>query len=273
MSGIFQSSKNDPIGYKTGAEARLAIREGSWRGPTAGMAPGFVQANLVILPEAYAFDFARFCFRNPKPCPLLDITEPGSPHPDSRWTKDADLRTDVPGYRLYENGELKAELPDLVKLWRSDFVSFLLGCSFTFEQALIAEGIPVRHQECGCNVPMYRTNISCQPAGIFRGPVVVSMRPIPGNLVAKAVSVTGGYPAVHGEPLYIGDAAGLGIEDLQHPDYGDPVPMYAHEVPVFWACGVTPQAVAQAAKIPLMITHSPGHMFITDRLNTELSKA
>jgi uncharacterized protein YcsI (UPF0317 family) len=242
-----------------------------WRKPTAGLAPGYVQANLVILPQEHAFDFLRFCFLNPKACPLLDVSEAGSPAASSYWAEGSDLRTDLPKYRVYQHGELVAEPTHLLDLWRDDFIGFLIGCSFTFEQALIHEGIPVRHQECGCNVPMYRTNIQTRPAGIFQGPVVVSMRPMPGLLVPKAVRVTERYPSVHGAPLAVGDPAGIGIADLQKPDYGDPVPIRPGEVPVFWACGVTPQSVAQAAKVPLMITHAPGHMFVTDRLNVELA--
>lgn len=257
----------------------MAIRAGQWTGPTAGLAPGYTQANLVILPQADAFDFLRFCVRNPKPCPVLDVTDPSSPHPDPGWARDADLRTDVPRYRVYERGELIDEPTDLLSWWRDDpftslsasLVAFLLGCSFTFERALIAAGVPVRHLECGCNVPMYRTTRPCRPAGQFHGPLVVTMRPIPAHLVARAVQVTSRYPSVHGAPVHVGDPGALGIEDLAQPDYGDPVPVEAGEVPVFWACGVTPQAVALASRVPLMITHAPGHMFVTDRLDEELA--
>jgi len=256
---------------KTGAAARFAIRTGAWTGPTAGLAPGYTQANLVILPQAHAFDFLRFCVRNPKPCPVLDVTDPGSPHPDPHWAQEADLRTDLPRYRVYREGELVAEPTDITDQWQPDLVAFLLGCSFTFERAMVAAGLPVRHLECGCNVPMFRTNRPCRPAGIFRGPLVVTMRPIPADQVARAVQVTARYPSVHGAPVHIGDPAALGIQDLSQPDYGDPVPIRPGEVPVFWACGVTPQAVAQAARIPWMITHAPGHMFITDRRDEELA--
>lgn len=259
--------------YLTGIAARYAIRSGVWKDPTAGLAPGYVQANLVILPQVYAFDFLRFCIRNPKPCPVLDVTSQGSPYPGSHWAKDADLRTDLPRYWVYEQGKVVDELSDITSQWRTDCVAFLLGCSFTFERAMVSAGLPVRHLECGCNVPMYRTNRPCQSVGIFQGPLVVSMRPMPGHLVAQAVQVTARYPAVHGAPVHVGHPAGLGIADLSQPDYGDPVPVYANEVPVFWACGVTPQAVAQAIQLPWMITHAPGHMFITDRLDTELAIA
>jgi uncharacterized protein YcsI (UPF0317 family) len=261
----------EKILFKTSKETRMTIREGDWKHPTAGLAKGYVQANLVILPEIHAFDFLRFCFRNPKPCPLLDVTDPGNPHPDPIWGEDIDLRTDIPFYRLYDRGRVVDGLVDIKSLWKKDLVSFLLGCSFTFEESLEKENIPIRHIECGCNVPMYRTNIQCQPTGIFSGPMVVSMRPVPGNLVTKAVLITSRYPAVHGAPVYIGNPEGLGITEISKPDYGDPVPINANEVPVFWACGVTPQAVALASKIPWMITHSPGYMLITDRLNSSLA--
>lgn len=258
--------------YPDGAAARQAIRAGMLRRPTAGIAPGYVQANLVVLPDALARDFLRFCQLNPKACPVLDVTRKGSPHPDSRWASAADLRSDLPRYRVYRAGELVDEPENLFALWQDDFVSFLLGCSFTFEQALLESGISIRHIELGRNVPMYRTKLLCEPAGIFAGPLVVSMRPIPDNLVERAIAVTARYPAVHGAPVHVGDPSYLGIEDINHPDYGDAVPVYPGETPVFWACGVTPQAAAQASRVPLMITHAPGHMFITDRLNVEMGE-
>lgn len=254
------------------AAARAAIRAGTWRAPTAGLAAGYVQANLVILPPAQAFDFLRFCVANPKACPVLDVTAPGDTAPGVEWGAGADLRTDLPAYRVYRNGALAEQPTDLFGLWQADFVSFLIGCSFTFEQALIEAGIPVRHIQCGCNVPMYRTNRACKPAGIFAGPLVVSMRPIPDAQVDLAVAVTRRFPAVHGGPVQVGDPAALGIHRLDMPDFGDAVPVYPGETPVFWACGVTPQAVALAARVPLMITHAPGHMFLTDRLNADLAE-
>jgi uncharacterized protein YcsI (UPF0317 family) len=258
--------------FLTGSQARSAIRSRQWNRPTAGMAPGYVQANLVILPRQAAYDFLLFCQRNPKACPLLEVTDPGSYRVGAQWGEEIDLRTDVPRYRVYRDGQMVSEVDRLVDLWQDDFVSFLIGCSFTFEQALGEAGIPIRHQECGCNVPMYRTKLACRPAGIFHGPTVVSMRPIPASLVPLAVTVTARYPGVHGAPLHIGDPAGLGIADLAHPDYGDPVPIHPGELPVFWACGVTPQAAAVEARIPLMITHAPGHMLVTDRLNSDLAE-
>jgi len=240
---------------------RAVIRSGEWDGPTAALAPGYTQANLVVLPRADAFDFLRFCALNPRPCPVLEVCEPGSPEPV--WTAPgADLRVDLPRYRIYRDGELADEVISVE--WREDLVGFLLGCSFTFERALLAAGLPVRHIEQGVNVPMYRTNRDCHPAGRFAGPLVVSMRPMTPEQAIRATQITTRYPAVHGAPVHVGDAARLGIEDLARPDYGDPVEIRPGELPVFWACGVTPQAVAAASRPELMITHAPGHMFITD---------
>lgn len=249
---------------------RQQIREGKWRRPTAGLAPGFVQTNLVILPHDLAFDFLLFAQRNPKPCPVIEVTDVGSSEPKVS-APGADLRTDVPRYCIYQDGTLREEVTDLRSVWRDDLVSFLLGCSFTFESALLQAGVPVRHIEERRNVPMFITNIPCAPAGVFRGPLVVTLRPIPAALVARAVQITGRYPGVHGSPVHIGDPADIGIRDLGRPDFGDAVTIRAGEVPVFWACGVTPQAVAMQAKPPLMLTHAPGHMFITDLRNEELA--
>ncbi|HEU5393937.1 MAG TPA: putative hydro-lyase [Candidatus Methylomirabilis sp.] len=244
-------------------EIRERIRRGEWVRPTAGCAAGYVQANLAILPRDLAYDFLVFAHRNPKPCPLLEVTDPGSPEP-ARVAPGADLRTDLPRYRVYRHGILAQEVTDLLALWRDDLVAFLLGCSFTFEAALLKADVPVRHLEEGCNVPMYITSVPCAPAGLFAGPLVVSMRPIPPEKVARAAAVTARFPAVHGAPVHVGTPEALGIRDLGRPDFGDPVTIRPGEVPVFWACGVTPQAVAMAVKPPLMITHAPGHMFVTD---------
>ena len=251
-------------------EVRQQIREGKWRQPTAGLAPGYVQTNLVILPQALAFDFLLFAQRNPKPCPVIEVTDVGSPEP-RRSAPGADLRTDVPRYCIYRDGQLAGEVTDLASVWRDDLVSFLLGCSFTFESALVQAGVPVRHIEEGRNVPMFTTNIPCDPAGVFQGPLVVTMRPIPAALVARAIQITGRYPGVHGSPVHIGNPAEIGIRDLAKPDFGDAVTIRPGEVSVFWACGVTPQAVAMQARPPLMLTHAPGHMFITDLRNEELA--
>jgi uncharacterized protein YcsI (UPF0317 family) len=245
------------------ADVRAAIRAGEWTGPTAGLAPGFTQANLVVLPEADAFAFLRFCLRNPKPCPVLEVTDPGSPEP-AELAPGADLRTDLPGYRVWRRGELAEEAADVRAHWRDDLVAFLIGCSFTFERALLAEGLPVRHAEQGVNVPMYRTSRPCRPAGSFHGPLVVSKRPMTPAQAVRATQITSRFPGVHGAPVHLGDPAALGIDDLGRPDYGDPVEVRAGEIPVFWACGVTPQAVAAASRPELMLTHAPGHMFVTD---------
>jgi uncharacterized protein YcsI (UPF0317 family) len=254
----------------TPLEVRTMIRQGQWREPTAGLAPGYVQANLVILPRELAYDFLLFAQRNPKPCPILEVTDVGSPEP--RLTAlGADLRTDIPKYRIYRDGKFVQEVTDLLDVWTSDLVAFLLGCSFTFEAGLLQAGIPVRHIEEGKNVPMFITSIPCTPAGAFSGPLVVTMRPIPAPLVARTVQISGRFPAVHGAPVHVGDPAALGIRDLSKPDFGDPVTIRPGEVPVFWACGVTPQAVAMQAKPPLMISHAPGHMFITDLRDESLA--
>lgn len=242
---------------------RQEIRAGRWRRPTAGLVPGYVQTNLVILPQAYAAAFGLFCDRNPRPCPLIDQTAPGDPTP-RRAAPTADLRTDVPRYCVYRDGALSQVRTDLRDLWRDDLVAFLLGCSFTFEEALRDEGVPLRHLQRGTNVSMYVTNIACEPAGPFAGPMVVSMRPFAVAYVPRVVEITGRFPFAHGAPVHVGDPAAIGIGDLGRPDYGDPVPVEPGEVPVFWACGVTPQAVAVRARLPLMITHAPGYMFLTD---------
>lgn len=254
----------------TPLEVRTMIRQGRWRKPTAGLAPGYVQANLVVLPRELAYDFLLFAQRNPKPCPILEVTDTGLPEP--RLTAPgADLRTDVPKYRIYRDGKFVQEVTDLLGVWTSDLVGFLLGCSFTFEAGLLQAGIPVRHIEEGKNVSMFITSIPCMPAGAFSGPLVVTMRPIPAALVSRAVQISGRFPAVHGAPVHVGDPGALGIRDLSKPDFGDPVSIRPGEVPVFWACGVTPQAVAMQAKPPLMISHAPGHMFITDMRDESLA--
>jgi uncharacterized protein YcsI (UPF0317 family) len=247
----------------TPIEARELIRRCEWRKPTSGLANGFTQGNLVVLPKDLAFEFLLFCQRNPKPCPVLDVTEPGSAVP-TLVAPDADLRVDIPKYNVYRHGELVEECTDITSLWNEDMVGFLLGCSFTFEHALMNNSIPVRHIERGCNVPMFKTNIDCVKAGRFEGPMVVSMRPVPEKDVVRAVQVTSRFPSVHGAPVHIGNPEAIGVHDLYQPDFGDPVQIHDGEVPVFWACGVTPQAVAMHVKPEIMITHAPGHMFITD---------
>jgi len=243
--------------------ARARIRNGEWTGPTAGLAPGFVQANLVVLPRDLADGFQAFCDRNPQALPLLDRTQPGSPVPD-RVAPTADVRTDLPRYRLYRAGELVEEMTDIVTLWHADSVAFLIGCSFTFDTVLQVAGIPLRHLEAGHNVPMYRTGRMTDPAGVFSGPLVASMRPIPEEDVKRVVELTRGLPHAHGAPIQIGNPEALGINDLGAPDFGRAIELLPGEVPVFWACGVTAQAAAIDARIPRMITHAPGHMLITD---------
>lgn len=253
----------------TGAAVRTACRVGELKGPTPGLALGFVQANLVILPRDWAFDFLLFCQRNPKPCPLLDVTEPGDPVPRT-VAPDADLRTDLPAYRVWRNGELTDEPNDISRHWRDDLVGFLIGCSFTFETALLTAGVPVRHIEEGVNVPMYRTNIPCKSAGRFSGPMVVSMRPLKPAAAIRATQICSRLPRAHGAPVHFGDPAAIGIRNIAKQDFGDPVTIAAGEEPVFWACGVTPQAALMEARPPFAVTHKPGHMFLTDVKDHEL---
>lgn len=252
------------------AAARQAIRAGRWAAHTSGMAHGHVQGNVVILPKAHADDFLRFCQRNPKPCPVLAVSEPGHPGLPALGA-DLDIRTDVPRYRVWRDGRLVAEPNDIRALWQDDLVTFVIGCSFSFEQALLEAGLPVRHIEQGRNVPMYRTGIATTPAGPFHGPMVVSMRPMRAAAVIRAIQVTSRFPDVHGAPVHIGDPALIGIADLDRPDYGDAVEVHDGELPVFWACGVTPQAAIVQAQLPFCITHAPGAMLITDLLNHELA--
>jgi uncharacterized protein YcsI (UPF0317 family) len=253
----------------TGAAVRAACRAGKLTGPTPGLALGHVQANLVILPKDWAFDFLLFCQRNTKPCPVLDVTEPGSPEA-ALVAPGSDLRTDLPAYRVWRNGELTDEPTDVTRYWRDDLVSFAIGCSFTFENALLAAGVPVRHIEQNVNVPMYRTSIACKPAGRFSGPLVVSMRPLAPHLAVKATQICSRFPRAHGAPVHFGDPVAIGIRDIDKPDFGDAVEIRRGELPVFWACGVTPQAALMQAKPPFAITHKPGHMFLTDLKDTDL---
>lgn len=251
------------------ADVRRLIREGKITGPTSGMCAGYAQANLVILPKALAYDFLLFTQRNPKSCPVLEVSDVGS-RKLHYIADDVDLAKDFPKYRIYKGGELAGEYTDVEAFWQEDFVSFLIGCSFSFESALLDAGVPVRHIEESCNVPMFKTNIPCTPAGIFHGNMVVSMRPIPHSQVVKAALVTGEMPRVHGAPIHIGDPAAIGIADIHHPDFGDSVTIHEGETPVFWPCGVTPQNVVMNVKPDIVITHSPGHMLITDVKNVEL---
>ncbi|MDU0294406.1 putative hydro-lyase [Saccharothrix longispora] len=231
-------------------------------GPTAGLADGYAQANLIAVPRDWAYDVLLFAQRNPKPCPILDVTDAGST--GTVLADDADLMRDLPRYRVWEHGELRGEFTDAAPFWRDDLVAFLIGCSFTFESQLRIAGVPLRHVEQGRNVPMYVTTTPCRPAGRLHGPMVVSMRYVPAALVGTAREVTARMPAVHGAPVHVGDPAELGIPDLDRPDFGDRTEPHDGDVPVFWACGVTPQAAVVASKPPFAITHAPGHMFVTD---------
>ncbi|MET0134469.1 MAG: putative hydro-lyase [Kibdelosporangium sp.] len=242
-------------------EARKLFRSGTVT-PTSGWAPGYTQANLIAVPRDWAYDVLLFSQRNPQPCPILDVTDPGVT--GTPLAADADLRTDLPSYRVWEYGEMVCELRDATRLWRSNLVAFLIGCSFTFEHGLAAAGVPLRHVQQGRNVSMYITDRECRPAGRMRGPLVVSMRPIPADLVETVTRISALMPDVHGAPVHVGDPGGLGIKDLATPDFGDAVEARPGDVPVYWACGVTPQAALMASCPPFAITHSPGHMFVTD---------
>jgi uncharacterized protein YcsI (UPF0317 family) len=250
-------------------EARRRIRNGEYTGHTAGIAGEYVQGNLCILPRTLALDFAAFCQRNPKPCPVIGMGAPGDPSlPD---LGDIDIRTDVPRYRVFKEGELVDEPTDIRRYWSDDLVTFVLGCSFSFEGAILEAGIPLQHVERDTTVPMYRTNVDCVPAGPFKGKMVVSMRPLSPAHAIRAVQITSRFPAVHGAPVHLGLPEAIGIRDLMRPDYGDPPEMAEGLLPVFWACGVTPQVAVEAARPSLCITHKPGAMLITDKLNHSLA--
>ena len=250
-------------------QVRELIRKGELVQPTSGMCRGHIQANLAVVPKDLAFDFLLFAQRNPKPCPILDVTDVGDPEP-KLMAKGANLIYDIPKYRVYKYGGLVDEVTNLENYWRDDLVGFLIGCSFSFESALLNASIPIRHIEDNHNVPMYITNIDCVPAGKFHGKMVVSMRPIPYNMVTRAVQATSRFPQVHGAPVHIGDPSLIGIKNISKPDFGDPSVIKEGEVPVFWACGVTPQSIVMNSKPSFAITHAPGHMFICDIRNAAL---
>jgi uncharacterized protein YcsI (UPF0317 family) len=249
---------------------RHAARRGELTGDTAGLAPGRVQGNLAILPKDLADDFLRFCVLNPKPCPIIGMSEPGNPAIPALGA-DLDIRTDIPRYRVWKDGVMIDDPTDIRSVWRDDLVAFVIGCSYSFEEALIADGLPIRHIACGTTVPMWRTNIACTPAGPFAGPTVVSMRPMKPADAIRAIQITSRFPAVHGAPLHIGMPEAIGIMDITKPDYGQPAEVKPDELPVFWACGVTPQSVIAAAKPPFAITHAPGCMLVTDLLNSRVA--
>lgn len=258
------------MGQLTPNQLRQQIRARQFNSQTSGLAQGYLQCNMTIMPQSWAAEFLLFCQRNPKACPLVAVTEPGQ-FLVPELGQDIDLRTDLPGYRIFKHGELTDELHDISTLWRDDLVSFLIGCSFSFEEALIAAGLEVRHITEGKNVPMYNTTLPCASAGPFSGNIVVSMRPMNAADAIRAIQICSRFPAVHGAPLHFGDPAAIGISDIRSPDYGDAVSIRTGEVPVFWACGVTPQAVIKQAKPDFCITHSPGHMLVTDVLNSSLA--
>lgn len=258
-----------PYIHMAPGQVRQLIREQVITFPTAGMSAGYAQANLVILPGAWAADFEQFCKNNPFPCPVLEIIR-GEPLTHAMG-EGGNIVTDVPEYFIYRDGVLTEKIRDASAYWQEDFVGFLIGCSFSFEEALIRSGIEVRHIAQGRNVPMYKTNIQTVPAGPFFGPMVCSMRPMTPADAQKAKEITGKMPNVHGAPVHMGDPAEIGIADVMKPDYGDAVDIYPGEIPVFWPCGVTPQAAVENAKPPIVITHAPGHMFITDIENSKLN--
>jgi uncharacterized protein YcsI (UPF0317 family) len=259
-----------PEAFSTGQAARLAIRRNQHDGPTSGLAPGFVQANLAILPQALAQDFLQFCRLNPKPCPLIGVSVPGDPSVPALG-EDLDIRTDLPRYRIWRNGALVEEPTDIRKWWRNDLVTFAIGCSFSFEEALLDAGIELRHMTCNCTVPMYRTSVETVAAGPFHGPLVVSMRPMKPADAIRAIQITTRFPSVHGAPVHIGKPQSIGIKDLARPDWGDAVPVGNDELPVFWACGVTPQSVIMTVRPDFCITHYPSAMLVTDRRNIEFA--
>ncbi len=271
LSAAKQASPTSHSGHTAlpSRDARLAYRSGEV-GVTAGVAPGFVQGNLAIVPEALAPAFHRFCQLNPKPCPIIGMSEVGDPRIPALGI-DLDIRTDLPRYRVWRAGKLSEEPADIMAHWRDDLVAFVIGCSFSFEEALIADGLKIRHIDEARNVPMYRTNVPCASAGPFAGPLVVSMRPFKPADAIRAIQITTRFPAVHGAPVHFDKPESIGIKDISKPDYGDAVSIAPDEVPVFWACGVTPQSVILQSRPEFAITHAPGYMLVTDVRNSKFS--
>ncbi|MEM7294044.1 MAG: putative hydro-lyase [Pseudomonadota bacterium] len=267
MNSLQQRLPKDPthgelVGLD-GPSVRKFIRSNAYFGHTAGLAAGRLQANLAIMSEEYALEFMIFCQRNPKPCPVSGVSDKGNPMMFTMG-KDIDIRTDVPAYNVYRSGLLDETVLDLKDVWQDDFVAFALGCSFTFEHAIMSAGIKLWHVENNKTVPMFRSNIKCVPAGRFSGSTVVSMRSIPKSRVDIAVEISRKYPLAHGAPIHIGNPAEIGIHDIGKPEWGNPAPVNEGEVPVFWACGVTPQVAIERAKVPIVVTHKPGCMLISD---------
>ncbi|MEM6305306.1 MAG: putative hydro-lyase [Pseudomonadota bacterium] len=258
MTASYQALKQSTL-----LDVRHAIRSGRYTSHTAGLGRGYLQANLAIMPERFALDFMRYCQRNPKPCPLTGVSDTGNPMMRTMG-RDIDIRSDVPAYNIYRDGRLAGTTHDIADIWTDDLVAFALGCSFTFEHALMRAGIPVWHIDNDTTVPMFRSNLDTVPAGPFRGKMVVSMRALPRDRIDEAVEISRRFPLAHGAPVHWGDPAQIGISDITRPEWGDPAPVRAGEVPVFWACGVTPQVALEAAGLPLCITHRPGHMLISD---------
>jgi len=251
-------------------ELRDLSARGEFDHHTAGYCEGHVQANMVALPQEYAKDFKQFCENNPKPCPLLEVVGPGE-HRTRSLADNADLLNTIPKYLIWKDGCIYKEVAQISEYYSDDLVFFLLGCSFSFEQALASSGIRLRHIEMNKNVSMFNTDIPLKASGPFFGKMVVSMRPIYHDLVPRACLITGRYPDVHGEPVHIGYPEMIGIQNIKQADYGDSVEIKLDEIPVFWACGVTPQNVLVEAKLPFAITHAPGFMFVGDMLNEEFS--
>jgi uncharacterized protein YcsI (UPF0317 family) len=251
-------------------ELRAQCRSGAFTGYTAAHCAGFVQANICILPRDWAYDFLLYCQRNPKPCPLLATSEPGSWHLDALGA-DIDIRRDLPAYHVFREGEFAGEFGDLSEFWRDDFVTFAMGCSFSFEQALLEDGLPLRYLERGSVAGVYETTVATTPAGRYTGPLLVTMRPFSPSDAIRAIQITSRFPNVHGAPVHLGDPAAIGVDlTRRYCDVGD-ASVGPSEIPLFWACGLTPQKAVAAARPPIFITHAPSSMLVTDLCNSQLA--